>query len=320
MLKVAKIIPLYKKNETHKFDNYRPISILPSISKVFERIIHTQIYNFFTANKLFFQSQYGFRKNHSTDYAAIELIDKVIHDLDNGDNPLSVFIDLSKAFDTIDHSILIAKLEYYGFNSKSLQLMISYLSNRYQYVDYNETQSSVLKITTGVPQGSILGPLLFIIYMNDIISTCNIFYPILYADDTTLTTTLKTLSSPDQSVSSNINTELEIINNWLKANKLSINCTKIKAMIFRMPQKRITYPDIYINNVKIEYVEEFNFLGIVIDSNVKFKTHADTISKKISKITGIMNKLKNFLPSEALLHIYNALICSLSQLWYSSMA
>ena len=308
LLKIAKVTPLYKKNEDYKFSNYRPISILPSLSKVFEKCMHKQIYDFFDANKLFYSSQYGFRRSHSTEYAAFELVDKILHDLDNGQIPISVFLDLSKAFDTLNHSILITKLKYYGFQNNAIKLMESYLSNRYQYVELNGIRSSHLLITTGVPQGSILGPLLFIIYMNDIANASSLFYPILYADDTTLSATLKTFNLNNNAIASNINVELDKISLWLKVNKLSLNTEKTKAMLFHMPQKTVNYPDIYINQVKIEFVKQFNFLGIILDDSMKLKSHMNHIVTKISKVVGIINKLKNFLPRGALLNIYNALI------------
>ena len=162
-LKIAKISPIYKKGDAHITDNYRPISLLPVLSKIFEKVVFLQVYDYFVENNLLYDSQYGFRKYHSTEFAALEFTDKIISNLDQGKLPIATFLDLSKAFDTIDHSILIHKLEYYGIRGTSLNWFKSYLSNRQQYVQFNDCTSSHSTITTGVPQGSILGPLLFII-------------------------------------------------------------------------------------------------------------------------------------------------------------
>jgi hypothetical protein len=307
-LKIAKVIPFYKKNQNYLFDNYRPVSILPSISKVFEKIMHTQIYDYLNENKLLYVSQYGFRALHSTELATLELINRITHELDKGQSPISVFIDLSKAFDTIDHNILIRKLKYYGFSTNSVNLVKDYLSNRRQYVEYDEINSHELNITTGVPQGSVLGPLFFIIYLNDLNKVNSSFTPIIYADDTTLLASLNQFHSDTNSLSVNINSELSKYSTWLKLNKLSLNCNKTSAMIFHMPNKNVEYPEIFINNVAIKYVKEFNYLGILLNENLSWYSHVNYISKKTSKAVFVLNKLKHFLPQSILFTIYSSLI------------
>ena len=194
-LKIAKIMPVFKKDDPHIADNYRPISLLPSISKVFEKVAYIQVYDYFMEKKLLYNSQYGFRKMHSTELAALEITDKIILHLDQGKLPLAIYLDLSKAFDTIDHSILLYKLQYYGIHGNAIEWFKSYLSNRKQYVEINGKTSPYANITTGVPQGSILGPLLFIIYMNDIASVTDHFHSVLYADDTSLLEPLCTFTA-----------------------------------------------------------------------------------------------------------------------------
>ena len=239
-LKIAKVLPIYKKDDNALFDNYRPISILPAISKIFERIVFNQLYNYFVLNKLLYYSQHGFRKLHSTETATLEFTDKIIQHLDSGNLPVAIFIDLSKAFDTIDHQILLNKLHYYGIRGTALHWFKSYLSNRTQYVQFEDVSSSKMFLSTGVPQGSILGPLLFIIYVNDICFASNKFKYILYADDTSIESPLCNFtfssSSTGDMLSESINTELSLINNWFIVNKLSLNSTKTKFMIFHYPQ------------------------------------------------------------------------------------
>ena len=246
-------MPLYKNDDPHLVDNYRPISVLPAISKVFERVVINQLYDYMHKNKLLYASQYGFRKIHSTELASVELVDRIRLDIDKGKIPLSVFLDLSKAFDTLDHSILLKKLRFYGILGTSLQWFSSYLMNRKQLVDCDGTFSTLINLTTGVSQGSILGPLLFIIYMNDIHEASENFHAILYADDTSLFSSLGSFNVSlnetkfdKYTLSESINTELNNIQEWLNINKLSLNVNKTKYMIFHNHQRNIDdlIPDI----------------------------------------------------------------------------
>ena len=189
-LKIAKVIPIFKKGSLNDISNYRPISLLPSISKNFEKLIFIQLSTYLNEHKCLHDSQYGFRKGHFTELASIELIDRITQDLDKGKIPISIFLDLSKAFDTLDHAILLQKLNHHGIRSVELKLLTNYLQGRTQYVAYDKATSDIYPITTGVPQGSILGPLLLIIYINDICNVSKLFKMIIYADDTTLYSTL----------------------------------------------------------------------------------------------------------------------------------
>jgi hypothetical protein len=255
--------------------------------------------------------QYGFRESHSTELAALEIIDRIMFNMDEGNTPLNIYIDLSKAFDTIDHNILLRKLQYYGLSGSSLSLIENYLTDRRQHVYFNNTVSNSQNITTGVPQGSILGPLLFIIYINDISKASNIFSCISYADDTTLFISMHCNTpnclTPDEIC---LNNELTVVNNWLKLNKLSLNISKTKSMIFHTPQKRITPPTLKIENTLIEFVDTFPLLGILINKHLSWSPHQNSVAKKISKTICILNKLKNYLPIETLKTIYNSLINS----------
>ena len=234
-IKNSKVIPILKRGNETIFDNYRPISILPSISKVFERIIFNQIHYYFHVNNLYFCSQYGFRKEHSTELAVLELIDRITQHLDKGTTPINVYLDLSKAFDTRDHNILPHKLKYYGIEGTALRLFESYQNECQQYVDLDGTTSNNNRILTGVPQGSILGPLLFVIYINDIAKSSKHFNFIIYADDTTLCSTLKINADATQ-----LNMKLNNVSQWLNLNKLSLNVKNPKAMAFRMMEKNET--------------------------------------------------------------------------------
>ena len=307
-LKIAKITPIFKHGEDYLFNNYRPISVLPSMSKIFERIMHDQISNYLKKYNFLYNSQYGFRKHHSTELAAIEFIERAIGCMDDNQTPVNIFLDLSKAFDTLDHDILLSKLNYYGITGNALQLFQTYLHNRKQYVSFNDRNSEYLYIKTGVPQGSILGPLLFIIYLNDIIKVCKIFHPIIYADDTTLCATLNNFGCDNDQIEENINAELNDVVNWLKLNRLSLNVRKTKGMLFHTPQKAVDILNIKMDNVAIDFVDEFNFLGITVDKHLSWKNQINKIHIKISKVIGIMSKLRNVLPSNILLLIYNSLI------------
>ena len=236
-LKIARIIPIFKGENEQLVQNYRPISVLPILSKIsFEKIVAAYVTEFLEDNHIFHQYQ-NIRKNHSTSHAIITLVEKVSKALDTGKYVVAIFLDLKKAFDTVDHIILLEKLECYGIRGNIHSWFKSYLNNRSQYVEYNNAKSEIKHITHRVPQGSNLGPLLFIIYMNDFFRSSDLLFSILFADDTSVFIE----GTHFDDITQVLNLELENINSWLKANKLTVNLKKTHYIMFhrtRIKNKR----------------------------------------------------------------------------------
>ena len=224
-MKIARVIPVYKSGDRAIFSNYRPISVLPSFSKILEKVVYNRIIEFINKLNILCDNQYGFRKNHSTSLASIEFYDKVSSAFDRGEVAVGIFLDLTKAFDTVNHDILFDKLRHYGIRGVALDWVKSYFSDRLQYVDFNGNSSSLQKISCGVPKGSILRPLFFILYINDIINASRSLDPILFADDTSIFFSHKNMAY----LIDTFNLELITVSDWLKANKLSLNVKQNKV-------------------------------------------------------------------------------------------
>ena len=309
-LKIAKVVPIYKKDDKKLFSNYRPISLLPSISKVFEKVISSQLTDFFVQNDLFFGSQYGYRTKHSTTHAGIELVDRIQKLWVANEIPLCIFLDLSKAFDTLNYDVLLWKLSFYGVRGSALQLIKDYLTNRKQFVSFNGSESDLLPLNIGVPQGSILGPLLFIIYTNDIHTSSSLFDFILYADDTSLVSTKELLVKSKLDPTA-ISSEFLKVTTWLIENRLSLNGSKTMAMLFHHQNKKnVMIPEIQYGDTPVKFTKEFKFLGLVLDSSLSWKPHITYLSKKLMSAIGALNRVKHFLNSDIKLKIYSALFHS----------
>ncbi len=225
-MKIAKVVPLYKTGDKHHFTNYRPVSLLPQFSKILEKLFNSRLDKFTDKHKLLSDSQYGFRTNSSTSLALTESIEEITNAIDHKLHSFGVFIDLKKAFDTINHSILISKLERYGIRGLVLHWVKSYLSNRKQFVKLGESSSSCLDIACGVPQGSVLGPKLFILYINDICKVSKTLKLVLFADDTNIFCSGGDLKE----LLGRITTEMCKLKMWFDRNKLSLNLSKTKFM------------------------------------------------------------------------------------------
>ena len=306
-LKIARVCPVFKSGDSSDFTNYRPISVLPSLSKIFEKIVHNRLMTYLDKHSILITNQFGFRRNSDSSLAVVDMVDRITEQLDANCHSLGLFIDLSKAFDTLDHTILIDKLEFYGIRGIALNWFKSYLKNRSQYVDYNGTQSTLLKIRTGVPQGSILGPLLFLIYINDIINASKYLHLILFADDTNVFFHHKDLNALQDIT----NSELNKLSNWFRANRLSLNVKKTNYIIFSPKCKQsplLNSFTIQIDGRAIERVTHARFLGVYIDEKLKWDKHVQQILTKISKNTGILIKLGHLLSTPVLLQLYNTLI------------
>ena len=304
-LKKARVIPIYKEGEKHDINNYRPISILPIMSKIFEKIAYKQLYEYLEQNSYLYNNQIGFRSRKSTTHAILNFLQHLYKNLDSGKIIFSIFLDFKKAFDSVNHTILLSKLEKYGIRGHALDWFCSFLTNRQQYVSIDNENSDTKLIEYGVPQGSILGPLLFLLFINDIPKCSDLFKFTLYADDSTLSTCIRE-NEIDRDTKI-INTELHKVYLWLSANKILINSTKTKYMVFSY-SKNITLPEIKIGNNTILQTDFTKFLGIYIDTHLTFKHHISEISKKMSKSLGLLFKLNKFLPNSILKILYTTLI------------
>ena len=229
-LKIGKVNPLYKKDSAENPSNYRPISVLSVFSKITKKLMHNRLYKFLEKFELLYLLQFGFRENHSTTHALLSLTESIKHSIDNWKSGCGIFLDLQKAFDTVNHDILIKKLEHYGIRGNVLDWFRSYLQGRFQYVSVNSHSSDLLPISCGVPQGSVLGPLLFLIYVNDLPNISKVLQFYLFADDTSIyfeSDNLLTLQKV-------VNQELRKVRKWLEANRLSLNISK--TMLFFIPK------------------------------------------------------------------------------------
>jgi exonuclease III len=301
-MKIARITPVYKNDDKHELNNYRPISILPYFSKILEKIVYKRTMDFINKHNILYNNQYGFRQKHSTFMALLETVDQISEALDNKETTVGVFVDLSKAFDTVDHTILLRKLCHYGIRGIVLDWFSSYISNRLQYVSINNSKSKMLPISCGVPQGSILGPLLFLIYVNDMVNCSALLKFILFADDTNIF-----YSTKNHGFTENIiNDELNKLSIWFRVNKLSLNIKKTNFIVFgKLPQNSL---ELKIENERIERVKTAKFLGVVIDEKLKWREHITVVANKVSKSLGVLNRIKHIVPLSILPMIYSTLI------------
>ena len=279
LCKISKVIPVFKKGNRMECTNYRPISLLSTFSKIFEKCVHKRLYSYLEKNKLIFNRQFGFRKGFSTNHALVDLIETIKDHIDKGDYVCSVFIDLRKAFDTVDHQILLDKLNFYGIRGICYNWFLSYLSNRQQYVSLDGYSSTIRDIKCGVPQGSTLGPLLFLLYINDLHKVFDKALMIHFADDTKLSFANKKLST----IENVMNYELKKLVSWLNCNKLSLNSDK---------------------TINVYY------LGLTIDEFLSWNSHINNLCKKLAQSNGIICKLRHLIPKTSLLQVYYSILYS----------
>ena len=306
-LKISKVIPIHKGKSTEDLNNYRPISLLSIFDKIIEKLVHKRLYNYLEQQNILYHKQFGFRKNNSTTFALMEITEKIKETIDNHKYGCGIFIDLRKAFDTVNHGILLTKLEHYGIRGTAYKWFESYLTNRKQYVFINGESSHIRNITSGVPQGSVLGPLLFLIYINDLPNISKVLNFYLFADDTNIFYEAET----PEKLESVINKELKHLHTWLIVNRLSLNIEKTNFVVFRPYNKPLKHNiTLKIQKNAISEKNHVKYLGIMIDAGLTWQAHIDTISNKLSRATGLLYKIRPYVNIQILKMLYYSLIFS----------
>jgi hypothetical protein len=307
-LKIAKVIALFKKGPKYISNNYRPISLLSCFNKIFEKLVCKRLVFYLESRDIFYKFQFGFRKYFSTALALIEATDTIRNLIDNKNYVLGLYVDLTKAFDTVDHEILLEKLNHYGIRGHANTFFRSYLTNRQQCTFINGHTSDLLNINCGVPQGSVLGPILFLIYINDLCCALNNYLVRLFADDTCILIHNSDLNVVIQQAKD----ALQCIMEWCSANKLTINTEKTCFIIYHSKNKN-NYPnvqDIEINGINIKRVSSTKYLGVTFDQALTWEEHVNGLCKNLLKYFGIFNHIKSIVTKKVVRQLYFAFVYS----------
>ena len=302
-LKIAIIKPIFKSGDCQLVNNYRPISILPFMSKILEKLIHRRLMKHLDLNHIIHENQFGFQKNKTTYMPLLLLQDTITRAFEEGEFVLGLYLDLRKAFDTVNIRLLLEKLHKYGVKDKSHKILTSYLTGRTQSVKIRNSYSTYKDVTMGVPQGSILGPILFIIYINDLPKLSNNMTCLSYADDTALL--FKNTNISDLQLM--VDALLVQISDWFNANFLSLNVSKTYTQHYTTRSSDFKL-DIKINNMAVKESDSVRYLGVIIDKNLKFTKHIDHISSIIGRNIGIISRIRFCVDKRTAHLLYNTLI------------
>ena len=304
--KNAIVIPLPKEGDLSRPNNYRPISLLPLPGKIIEKVVHKRLLDYLESNHILVQNQGGFRRNNSTINSVAIFTHEVYSAINNKEIAMATYIDFQKAFDTVDHKILVNKLEIIGVRDHTLRWLSDYLTNRKQCTQVNGCYSKSNFITCGVPQGSILGPLLFLIYVNDIVHESRHTAIYLYADDTVLLSKSKSIANARTDMQNDLNS----IMLWCERNKLSLNVKKTKNMLFgtRHRLKNTRCGKISINNTDLEIVNQYKYLGIILDSHLSYAKHLNNVVRMVSHKINLLGRVRQYLNYNASILVYKTMI------------